>query len=161
MSLFRKNDPSLRINTHYEHELPSPPRSSSSSSRVRQRLSNLFRSSSPVVSLKSPFSKRDSIAEQPTLAFYHPNPSTLSSASSASDTSDHMPASPSDYHEPVWEKQEIMQPLSLADQVHRILGSTLAEVDEEIDQDWEQSRAQLRQSLVLHNTTCERITLRF
>lgn len=37
---------------------------------------------------------------------------------------------------------------SLAFQVHQILGSTLDEVDEEIDRDWENSRDMLHQSLV-------------
>ena len=37
---------------------------------------------------------------------------------------------------------------SLAFQVHQILGSTLDEVDEEIDRDWEYSRHVLHQSLI-------------
>ncbi|KAI8643223.1 hypothetical protein BD408DRAFT_415164 [Parasitella parasitica] len=43
---------------------------------------------------------------------------------------------------------------SLAFQVYQILGSTLEEVDEEIEQSWEYSRNQLRQLLVLPET-CE------
>ncbi|CAO3656891.1 unnamed protein product [Mucor hiemalis] len=180
----------------------------SSPSKVRQRLSSFFRTSSPVVmTLKETFNnKRASLS---TLSFSaqlseeditpksttstqpmepmddsHSTTTTLSS-----DSSDHMPASPADVRtlfssvnaQPtVWQPSvtilsyenndnKAQQPAdvneneigyqkphfartktssSLAFQVHQILGSTLDEVDEEIDKDWENSRDMLHQSLV-------------
>ncbi|KAG2236302.1 hypothetical protein BDF21DRAFT_425014 [Thamnidium elegans] len=159
-----------------------------SPSRVRQRLSSLFRSSSPVVStLKESFNnKRASLS---TLSFTVSSPviteepqsmepmddsHSITTTLSSSGSSDHMPASPADTKalgwqqplvtelrfEPTCNKSSLPPPAipvhfattrtnsSLAFQVHQILGSTLEEVDEEIDKDWENSRKVLRQSLV-------------
>ncbi|GAA5813070.1 hypothetical protein MFLAVUS_006537 [Mucor flavus] len=161
----------------------------SSPSRVRQRLSSLFRASSPVVStLKESFNnKRASLS---TLSFTSASPviaeespcmesmddtHSIATTLSSSGSSDHMPASPADTKalgwqpsvtelrfEPGCDKASTLPPptipvhfattrtnASLAFQVHQILGSTLDEVDEEIDKDWENSRNVLRQSLVL------------
>ncbi|KAG2195445.1 hypothetical protein INT47_000410 [Mucor saturninus] len=41
------------------------------------------------------------------------------------------------------------QRISLAIQVHNILGSTFDAVDKEIEQEWESSRVQLRKSLII------------
>ncbi|KAI8330276.1 hypothetical protein BD560DRAFT_416397 [Blakeslea trispora] len=135
MSLFRKSTDhsSLKINTNpFE------------TSRVRQRFSSWFRSSPT-----SPRHKRNSPTPiTPTLLVHR------SSLSSLSDVSEPMPASPTDT---LWE-HETQDILSLADQVRLVLGSTLDEVDEQIDQDWEQSRAILQQSLVL--PAKEQISLR-
>ncbi|KAI8368866.1 hypothetical protein EDC96DRAFT_504615 [Choanephora cucurbitarum] len=155
MSLFRKSSDqsSLKINTNpFE------------TSRVRQRFSSWFRSSPT-----SPKSKRNSPTPVTPTLVRHPSSASLSSLS---DVSDHMPASPvdnqpslwQDHMSPVnqpslWQKQsEQHNVLSLADQVRLVLGSALDEVDEEIEGDWEQSRAVLQQSLVL--PTKERISLR-
>jgi hypothetical protein len=219
---------SLRIVTGVDSQQPTS--SISSPSRVRQRLSSLFRSSSPVVmTLKETFSghnhsnlshdnlhhdKRQlsfstvsfaSVAEQsqeqtPPLLQSLENNNSSTTLSSSSEASDHMPASPADgatttttntfthhqhnhnsksitdpsfwqtasiksnmmslsYHEqpsPPTPPPHKQQQSSLAFQVHQILGSTLDEVDEEIEQDWEYSRSILRQSLVLPKT-CEQI----
>lgn len=216
---------SLRIITGVDsHQSAS---SVSSPSRVRQRLSSLFRSSSPVVmTLKETFSssslsqdnlqqnKRQSsfsavsfasVAEQPqeqtpTLLQSLGDNNSSTTLSSSSEASDHMPASPADgaaaatantfthhHHHPnsksiadpsFWQPHSIKSNMmslpceappsapsppphrehqsSLAYQVYQILGSTLDEVDEEIEQDWEDSRNKLRQSLLLPKT-CERI----
>jgi hypothetical protein len=45
-------------------------------------------------------------------------------------------------------EQQPRKTLSLAAQVQRILGSTLDEVDEEIEKEWDQSRTQLTQTLI-------------
>ncbi|KAF1797866.1 hypothetical protein V8B55DRAFT_1549630 [Mucor lusitanicus] len=214
---------SLRINTGVDsHQSTSS--SISSPSRVRQRLSSLFRSSSPVVmTLKETFSSSNlsqdhshptkrqasfstvsfaSIVEQsqeqtPTLLQSLGDNNSSTTLSSSSEASDHMPASPADgaattaantfthHHQhnsksitdpSFWQphsiKSNMMSPSyeapppsppphkehlsSLAYQVYQILGSTLDEVDEEIEQDWEDSRNKLRQSLLLPKT-CERI----
>ncbi|OBZ83442.1 hypothetical protein A0J61_08506 [Choanephora cucurbitarum] len=145
MSLFRKStdQSSLKINTNpFE------------TSRVRQRFSSWFRSSP--TSPKG--SKRNSPTPVTPTLVHHPSSASLSSLS---DVSDHMPASPVDNQPTLWQKQpEDYQHnvLSLADQVRLVLGSALDEVDEEIEGDWEQSRAVLQQSLVL--PTKERISLR-
>ncbi|KAL9540463.1 hypothetical protein MBANPS3_009665 [Mucor bainieri] len=210
---------SLRIITGVDsHQSTS---SISSPSRVRQRLSSLFRSSSPVVmTLKETFSSSNlsqdhshqnkrqssfstvsfaSVAEQPqeqtpTLLQSLGNNNSSTTLSSSSEASDHMPASPADgaaattantftHHQhnsksitdpSFWQphsiKSNMMSPYeappspsphkehqsSLAYQVYQILGSTLDEVDEEIEQDWEHSRNKLRQSLLLPKT-CEHI----
>lgn len=220
---------SLRIVTGVDSQQPTS--SISSPSRVRQRLSSLFRSSSPVVmTLKETFSGHNhsnlshdnlhhdksqlsfstvsfaSVAEQsqeqtpPLLQSLKSNNSSTT-LSSSSEASDHMPASPADgatattantfthhhqhnhnrksiadpsFWQPASIKSNMMslpyhappspptppphkqQQLSLALQVYQILGSTLDEVDEEIEQDWEHSRSKLRQSLVL-SKTCEQI----
>ncbi|CAO3608986.1 unnamed protein product [Mucor fragilis] len=213
---------SLRIITGVDsHQSTS---SISSPSRVRQRLSSLFRSSSPVVmTLKETFSSSNlsqnhsnqtkrqssfstvsfaSVAEQPqeqtpTLLQSLNDNNSSTTLSSSSEASDHMPASPADgaaataantfthhhHHNSksitdpsFWQPHSIKNNMmslpygapppsppphkehqsSLAFQVYQILGSTLDEVDEEIEQDWEDSRNKLRQSLLLP-TTCERI----
>ncbi|KAK4509261.1 uncharacterized protein ATC70_007611 [Mucor velutinosus] len=212
---------SLRIITGVDsHQSNS---SISSPSRVRQRLSSLFRSSSPVVmTLKETFSNSNlsqdhscqtkrqasfstvsfaSVAEQsqeqpPTLLQSLGDNNSSTTLSSSSEASDHMPASPADgaattaantfthHHRnsksitdpSFWQPHSIKSNMmslsyeapppsppphkehqpSLAYQVHQILGSALDEVDEEIEQDWEDSRNKLRQSLLLPKT-CERI----
>ncbi|KAI7888934.1 uncharacterized protein EV154DRAFT_515989 [Mucor mucedo] len=173
----------LKIITTTSDEIVSSPTSS-----VRQRLSSLFRASSPVVlSLKETFhNKRISLS---TVSFSPPTvteeeeespqqamePLDDSHSTSSSTTSSvHMPRSPIDAREisTVWQPsvtvlsyEEVVDKTaapelpthfaitrsssSLAYQVNQILGSTLEEVDEEIDQDWEISRNLLRQSLVL------------
>lgn len=169
------------ITTSEKDEIVSSPTS------VRQRLSSLFRTSSPVViSLKETFhNKRGSLS---TVSFAPPNhtiaevspqqamePLDDSHSTNSSACSDHMPCSPADTREisaaTVWqpsvtvlsyEEAIVKSPptppahfaitrssSSLAYQVNQILGSTLEEVDEEIDQDWEISRNVLRKSLVL------------
>lgn len=224
---------SLRIVTGVDSQQPTS--SISSPSRVRQRLSSLFRSSSPVVmTLKETFTGHNhsnlshnnlhhdkiqssfstvsfaSVAEQsqeqtPPLLQSLENNNSSTTLSSSSEASDHMPASPADgataatanpfthHHQhqhqhnnnsksitdpSFWQPASIksntmslpyhapsspptppphkQQQSSLAFQVYQILGSTLDEVDEEIEQDWECSRSKLRQSLVLPKT-CERI----
>ncbi|GAN01563.1 hypothetical protein MAM1_0009c00996 [Mucor ambiguus] len=212
---------SLRIITGVDsHQSTS---SISSPSRVRQRLSSLFRSSSPVVmTLKETFSSSNlsqdhshqnkrhtsfstvsfaSVAEQsqeqtPTLLQSLGDNNSSTTLSSSSEASDHMPASPADgaaataantfthhHHNSksitdpsFWQPHSIKSNMmslpyegpppsppphekcqsSLAYQVYQILGSTLDEVDEEIEQDWEDSRNKLYQSLLLPKT-CERI----
>lgn len=129
----------------------------------RASLSTLsFTSASPVIAEESPC--MESMDDTHSIA------TTLSSSGS----SDHMPASPADTKalgwqpsvtelrfEPGCNKAATLPPpaipvhfattrtnASLAFQVHQILGSTLDQVDEEIDKDWENSRKVLRQSLV-------------
>lgn len=176
-----KSHQALKIITTASDEIVSSPTS------VRQRLSSLFRTSSPVVlSLKETFhTKRASLSTvsffPPTAAVTEESPlqeamgpldDSLSTSSSASSV--HMPSSPVDTSRDistVWQPsvtvlsyEEVAGKLpptppahfavtrsssSLAFQVNQILGSTLEEVDEEIDQDWEISRNLLHQSLVL------------
>lgn len=172
----KKKYGSLKIITTSEKEEVSI----SSPSSVRQRLSSLFRTSSPVVmTLKETFNKRVSLStvsftpvtEEPMepMDDTHSTTTTLSS-----DSSDHMPSSPADnkalsswqpsvteltFETTTTKVSSSPPPIpihfattksspSLAFQVHQILGSTLEEVDEEIDKDWETSRNVLRQSLV-------------
>jgi hypothetical protein len=190
-SPFRKSiDASTNKKKHHSLKIVTTDISSNvspnTSSSMRQRLSSLFRSSTPVVAtLKETFShsshnlntKRQSVAEQPTLIEplqYNRSSTTLSSSSDTS--SDHMPASPADANT---FNQHLMDPSfwnpsksstlaynappappphqlpSLACQVQMILAHTLDEIDEEIDLDWEKSRNVLHQSLI----TSERITL--
>ncbi|KAI9344485.1 hypothetical protein BD770DRAFT_397633 [Pilaira anomala] len=150
---------------------------------VRQRLSSLFRTSSPVVlNLKESFqNKRASLSsisfspsstpvttvveEEEVMEPLDDSHSTTTSISS--DSVDHMPSSPADTKAlaSTWQPSVTMlsfeptikedhqfavtpSSTSLAYQVNQILGSTLDEVDEEIDRDWENSRNRLRQSLV-------------
>ncbi|KAG2195446.1 hypothetical protein INT47_000411 [Mucor saturninus] len=173
----------LKIITTTSDEIVSSPTSS-----VRQRLSSLFRTSSPVVlSLKETFhNKRISLStvsfSPPTVTEEEESPQQAMeplddshSTSSSTTSSVHMPRSPIDAREisTVWQPsvtvlsyEEVVDKTaappelpthfaitrsssSLAYQVNQILGSTLEEVDEEIDQDWEISRNLLRQSLVL------------
>lgn len=157
-----------------ENMMPSP--------SVRQRLSSLFRTSSPVVlNLKESFqNKRASLSsisfspsstavttvlEEEVMEPLDDSHSTTTSISS--DSVDHMPSSPADTKAlaSTWQPSVTMlsfeptikedhpfavtpSSTSLAYQVNQILGSTLDEVDEEIDRDWENSRNRLRQSLV-------------
>lgn len=157
-----------------ENTMPSP--------SVRQRLSSLFRTSSPVVlNLKESFqNKRASLSsisfspsstavttvlEEEVMEPLDDSHSTTTSISS--DSVDHMPSSPADTKAlaSTWQPSVTMlsfeptikedhpfavtpSSTSLAYQVNQILGSTLDEVDEEIDRDWENSRNRLRQSLV-------------
>lgn len=172
----------LKIITTTSDEIVSSPTSS-----VRQRLSSLFRASSPVViSLKETFhNKRVSLSavsfSPPTVTEEEESPQQpmeplddSHSSSSSTTSSVHMPRSPVDTREisNVWQPsvtilsyEQVVEKVptqevpthfaitrsssSLAYQVNQILGSTLEEVDEEIDQDWEISRNLLRQSLVL------------
>lgn len=182
--------PALQIDTEHLDMMKT---SSRSPSRVRQRLSFIFRSPSPVVtSLKDTFSagnnastpvlnsssikSTNSSKRMSTFSLFKSNEPILeddkySTASSSSDNlSENMPASPnpvddqvdnsswemigvpySAYNEHQKENQKSQHhDISLAYHVNQILGSTLDEVDEEIDQDWEESRRRLRQSLQLN-----------
>lgn len=154
----KKKRTSLQIitGTHNEHHQTL---ASATPSRIRQRLSSLFKSSSSSITIvSSPTTLSSQVEEN--------NKSTDSLSSSSDSNSDHMPASPVDnitttfWHNTndyvIVEEKEEQKPLpspSLAFQVHQILGSTILEVDEEIDVDWEYSRDKLRQSLIQYPTS--------
>ncbi|KAI9475841.1 MAG: hypothetical protein EXX96DRAFT_574879 [Benjaminiella poitrasii] len=151
----------------------SPTQPLTSPSRMRQRLSSFFRTSSPVVvTLKeiSGYNDNHSMDNHKTyspvmnepphleldLLTSSPTPLLVEdSHSTTSDLSDFMPASPTTATD---ERMTAAPPsfhkrtLYLAYQVQQILGSTLDEVDEEIDKDWEQSRNKLQQSLASYTT---------
>jgi hypothetical protein len=149
----------LQISTSISQEIERP----TSPNRVRQRLSSLFSSSSPVL---FGFGNKKKMESTPTLDML------VDDDESASD-SDHAPHSPDVYstdrhiksvEHDFWQVPStttIVSPdiapvkqVNYSALVRQVLGSAVAEVDEEIDRDWEVSRNELCKSLSSKQRHC-------
>jgi hypothetical protein len=109
----------------------------------------------------SEWSKSNVSKRMSSLSLFKVNEAFEDDTSESSDNSDHMSTSTTEHdwqvvgvpystYESGKKEHKKSNSISLGYHVNQILGSTLDEVDEEIDQDWEDSRRRLRQSLQLN-----------
>ncbi|KAI7886212.1 hypothetical protein K492DRAFT_188369 [Lichtheimia hyalospora FSU 10163] len=145
----------------WSHAMPSPSidTSSPSTRRMRQRFSSLLsnngsRKSFSVLSFDSLTSGSvDDNDHQPRYSSssdesFHQPPTPPAHTDTTAITSSYMMAKNNSIHPATIEEEPIPAYMSLAEQVRVVLGSTLDDVDEEIELEWEDHRKNLRQSLL-------------
>ncbi|KAI8997636.1 hypothetical protein BDB01DRAFT_771797 [Pilobolus umbonatus] len=119
---------------------------------ARSRLYSLFKST-PVTIKESlhqiirPSPTTIVECDEKTEDIYSEDESSCGSSLLSSDL-DHMPVSPSDEIMPAIQSTDQPTQSSLACQIQSILGSTIEEVDKEIEEHWETSRNSLRKSII-------------
>lgn len=145
----------------WSHAIPSPSTDTSSPStrRMRQRFSSLLssngsRKSFSVLSFDSLTSGSiDDNDHQPRYSSssdesFHQPPTPPAHNDTTAIASSYLMTKNNNIHPATIEEESITSFTSLAEQVRVILGSTLDEVDEEIELEWEDHRKNLRQSLL-------------